>query len=66
MRKNKYMGYSHEDLVSTYGIIVAQEILYPKNKRYPQECVKIEKELIRRLGGDWSEFCRINDYTMDD
>lgn len=66
MRKNKYMEMSPEGLVDAYYHTVAKEVNYPRNKSYPVERLKIEKELIRRLGGDWLEFCKISGYVMEE
>ena len=56
----KLKSLPHEDLVSELGIVATQEALYPKNKTYLNKRLACEKELIKRLGGDWKGYCRIN------
>ena len=29
---------------------------YPRNKTYPKELEKLEREILRRLGGNWDKF----------
>ena len=63
MRKSNQ---SVEGLLRDYSLAVAREINYPKNKKYPKERIAYEKELIKRLGGSWEEYCRLNDWNPDE
>lgn len=57
MRKTQM---SAEELLYNYATAAAREINYPKNKQYPKERLAYEKEIIKRLGGDWDTFARLN------
>lgn len=61
---NKIEKLSHEDLVAEYGVRSAQEAMYPRQKTYIKKRLACEKELIRRLGGSWEEYCRINGFDV--
>lgn len=63
MRKSQM---SVEGLLQEYGLMVAKELNYPKNKLYPQERLKYERELIKRLGGSWAKFCELNGWTDEE
>jgi hypothetical protein len=54
-----------ERLLFEYSIAAAREINNPKNKTYPKERLALEKELIKRLGGDWSEYARLNGWEEE-
>ena len=63
MRKTQM---SAEGLLQEYSLAVARELNYPKNKLYPKERLKCERELIKRLGGSWAKFCEINGWTDEE
>lgn len=63
MRKSQM---SAERLLYDYAIAAAREINYPKNKQYPKERLAYEKEIIKRMGGDWDEFVRLNGWDKED
>ena len=62
MRKTEM---SAEKLLYNYAVAAAREINYPKNKQYPKERLAYEKELIKRLGGDWNTFCDMNGWNEE-
>ena len=55
-----------EHLLAEAMIVQAQEVLYPNNKTYPKKRLEFEKELIKRLDGDWEEYCRIQGWDIDE
>lgn len=55
-----------ECLLQEYSLMVAKELNYPKNQFYPQERLKYERELIKRLGGSWEKFCELNGWTDEE
>lgn len=63
MRKSEM---SPEVLLYQYAVAAAREINYPKNKQYPKERLAYEKEIIKRLGGDWDEFVRLNGWKPEE
>jgi hypothetical protein len=52
-----------ENLLAEFAIVCVKEYSYPKNKTYPKERLAYEKELIKRLGGDWEKYCEINGWN---
>lgn len=57
MRKTQM---SPELLLYNYSIAAAREMNYPKNKEYPKDRIAYEKEIIKRLGGDWDTYAKLN------
>ena len=62
MRKSEK---SVENLLAEFAIVCVKEFAYPKNKTYPKERLAYEKELIKRLGGDWEKYCKINGWDNE-
>lgn len=59
-------NFSPEDLISEYGVLSAQEALYPENKTYIKKRLMCEKELISRLGGSWEVYCELNGWEVQE
>ena len=62
-KKNRLEAVSSELLLSTYGIISMQEAMEgneKKRNKIIKNRLRYEKELVKRLGGSWEEFCRVN------
>lgn len=57
---------SPEGLLYEYSLIVAKEINYPRNKQYPVKRLEMERELVKRLGGSWEEYCKKNGWNIDE
>ena len=69
MKQNDLQAVSSEILLSSYGIICAQEAMASNQrsrKTHIKKRLRYEQELVRRLGGDWSEFCRVNGWTEEE
>lgn len=47
-----------ELLLYNFEIAFAKVMNYPKNKQYQVDLIRYEKELLRRLGGDYEVFCK--------
>lgn len=45
-----------EALLADFEITFAKVMNYPRNKAYPKELEKLEREILRRLGGNWDTF----------
>lgn len=69
MKQNDLQTVSSEILLSSYGIICAQEAMASNQrsrKSYIKKRLRYEQELIRRIGGSWTEFCRVNGWTEEE